>query len=108
MSKMIGRGECPQCGPIEITDIELLVLYMTLGLSKPVARIQCEQCDAPYLATLTWEHAYIFDKRGAEVIGFSLASAKPIDQQDINVYMEDFDSNLEAFLNVIDAESESN
>lgn len=106
MHEVMGRGECPRCGPVDITDKDQCVLFMGKGLAKPIMRIYCESCLAPYLAAVAWEHAYNFDKRGIEVVGFSKATAGPLEPQAINTFMNEFDSLLVEFLDFIDAETD--
>lgn len=105
MSQQIGSATCPICGLLEITDVDSVTVYMGKGISNPYIQVECQKCGNDFVATITWESAYIFDKIGCEVVGFSPATAEAFGEKDISVFMAFFNEQLEEFLNIIDYEN---
>lgn len=105
-SKKIGITRCPSCLATDIFDKNSMVVYMPRGLANPFANVCCENCGQNFIAKLTWDLAYYYDKIGVNIVGFSPANAAPFTKNEIDNFMKDFDKHHEVFLDIIEEEQQ--
>lgn len=100
MDRFIGEYSCPKCGIREIEDPTSITITYPLGSGKPVAKIVCEGCGEPLSSVVEWEDALVFESRGANINGFSFATATDITEGEIEQFMTRFDKEIKDFLDV--------
>lgn len=104
--KKIGSTVCPYCPNTEITDPKLVLIHYPKGVQNPYADITCEACQKDYTISMNWKDAYVFDRKGCPVKGFSFSRGSKISDCEIVSFLKNFEDHMEEFLSDIDEENE--
>lgn len=96
-SDIIGEFVCPNCGVLPLSVKEVIVRFPTTGYQDPSARIVCTGCGKTLETKMDWFDAFIFDRGGAEVEGFSFSRGPELTEQEINDFTINIESELEKF-----------
>jgi hypothetical protein len=95
----MGEYYCNKCGMMQITNPEFVTVIYPKGIDKPRAKVYCEGCDTTLMAFIEWRDALIFDSAGSNVEGFSFINGPVVTAEEIDGFVENFDSEIEEFLN---------
>jgi hypothetical protein len=95
--EIIGEYICPTCGIMPLSIDSVTVIFPPTGSVEPSGKVECSGCGRSLSSKLDWVDAFIFDRKGAKVEGFSFFNGPELTEEEIEEFKTNIESELDKF-----------